>query len=267
MKRIHLFEFEDQNWFSQEFRSLITDLLRYQLINFQVYQPILPLIKSAMEKTNSHEIIDLCSGSSGSLLSIVNDLQTEHKFTISAILTDKYPNIEAFQTIKDLSNQRIDYISKSVDATAVPDRYQGFRTMFTSFHHLQPELAQKILQDAVDKKVPIGIFEFTERTLINLLKVILFGPLIVWLQTPFIQPFKWTRLLWTYLIPVAPIVYSWDAFVSHLRTYSPEELKQLIVNLENKDDFNWKIGQVKSKKSGFNITYLIGYAEILNANK
>lgn len=62
MKRINLFEFEDQSWFPSQFRSLITDLLEYQITTFDVYLPVVPKIKEVMENINCHQIIDLCSG-------------------------------------------------------------------------------------------------------------------------------------------------------------------------------------------------------------
>lgn len=258
MGRIHLFELEDQSWFPSQLRSLITDLLQYQLTAFNVYQPAIPKIQEVMQKTNCNQIIDLGSGSSGSVLQIQEMLESEKKISISVTLTDKYPNIERFERIRELSNNRINYISDPIDATSVPPEYEGLRSLFTSFHHFPPEAAKKILQDAVDKEAPIGIFEFTERTISNVIKIILFAPLIVFLQTPFIRPFKWSRLFWTYVIPIAPLAYCWDALVSHLRTYSPEELQQLISEI-NSENYNWEFGKLKSEESSFNITYLIGF--------
>ena len=46
----------------------------------------------------------------------------------------------------------------------------------------------------------------------------LFGYLLL---TPFITPRSWSRVLWTYLIPVVPLATCWDGVVSLLRVYSP----------------------------------------------
>lgn len=261
MKRMHLFEFEDLSWFPDLFRRFQTDLLEYQLRFFDIYTPIIPKIKEIIQKTNSTQIVDLCSGSAGPLLQIYNGIRDEDNSSISIVLTDKYPNIDAFQRIKKISNEKIDFIAESVDATAVDSQISGFRTLFTSFHHFQPETAKKILQDAVNKNTPIGIFEFTERNFVNVLKVILFGILLVFINTPFIRPFKWSRIFWTYLIPIVPLVYCWDSLVSHLRTYSTQELSELIQEIDN-NKYSWEIDKIKSKKSGFNITHLIGYPVI-----
>lgn len=174
------------------------------------------------------------------------------------MLTDKYPNIPAFQRLCSLSNNSVDFISTSVDATDVPTNLTGFRTFFTSFHHFQPEAARKILQDAVNKNAAIGIFEFTERTFLNALKVLLLGHLLVLLQTPFIRSFKLSRLFWTYIIPISPLIYFWDALVSHLRTYTVQELNELSEKI-NTNNYHWETGKFRSPKSNFNITYLVGF--------
>ncbi len=41
-------------------------------------------------------------------------------------------------------------------------------------------------------------------------------------------------------------MFSFYGIVSHLRTYSNENLKELILDLENADTYEWKIGEVKS---------------------
>ena len=263
MKRLHLFELEDQEWFPSLFRGFITDLLQYQLTAFDVYTVIVPKIKEVMQKSNCSAVIDLCSGSSGPLIQIQEILENRENYPITVTLTDKYPNIEVFTRIKEHSDNKVGFIPSSVDATSVQAELEGLRTLFSCFHHFKKDTAKKILQDAASKNMPIGVFEFTERTVANLIKVVLFGPLLVWLNTPFIRPFKWSRFFWTYIIPVAPLVYSWDALVSHLRTYSPKELNELISEVKV-EDYSWEIGQIKSRKSGFNITYLVGYFNSLD---
>ncbi len=53
----------------------------------------------------------------------------------------------------------------------------------------------------------------------------LFVPLGALLVTPFIRPFRWSRLVFTYVIPVLPLLIVFDGIVSCLRVYSPDELR------------------------------------------
>lgn len=264
MKRLHLFELEDQSWFPDQLRSLVTDLLQYELTTWEVYSPIVSEIKQVMQKMNSNKIIDLCAGGGGQMLSIQKML-TQEDYPVSITLTDKYPNIEAFERTQKVSNNQIGFIAESVDVTNVNADITGFRTLFSSFHHFRPEQAKKILQDAVDKKAAIGVFEFTERTTKNIIQSIILVPFLVLFLTPFVRPFKWSRLFWTYVIPLAPFIVTWDAFVSYLRTYSPEELKEMTSEIKTEGNYSWKIGVAKSSilsgKVDNNIIYLIGQPE------
>src|SRR5262249_5029527 len=138
---------------------------------------------------------------------------------VSVCLTDHCPNIEAFERARRLSNQGITYHSEPINAANVPTALTGFRTMFTAFHHLRPEQARAVLADAVARGEGIGVFECGERSVLMLLGI-LPTPLRVLIATPFIRPFRWSRLFWTYAVPALPVVLLSDSAVSVLRMYS-----------------------------------------------
>jgi len=64
-----------------------------------------------------------------------------------------------------------------------------------------------------------------------------------------------SRLVWTYLPPVLPIVGLFDGIVSCLRTYSPTELRELSRGL---DSYDWEIGEKRNGWSPLVVTYLVG---------
>ena len=225
------------------------------------YRAVLPRLQRAINRTGSQEILDLCSGGSGPVVSIRQELAANGT-TIPATLTDKFPNRPAFEYARQRSGGGVDFIDTSVDVTAVPSNLSGFRTLFSGLHHFRPEVAANILQDAVDQRSPIGVFEITQRSLPNILGTFVL-PLVVWLITPFIRPFRWSRLFWTYLIPVVPAFVNWDAFVSCLRTYSVKELQEMVAGLRS-NNYCWEIG-VESTLRG-PVHYLIGYPEQTIAN-
>jgi len=169
-------------------------------------------------------------------------------------LTDLYPNISAFEyTIKQGDN--FEYIADSVDARNIPKELKGLRTQFLSLHHFRPIEAKKILQNAIDSKSNIAIFEGQERSLASILAMF-FSPITVLITTPFIKPFKVGRIIFTYIIPLVPLFVWWDGIVSALRTYSVNEMKQMVNELNNKDEYDWEIDRIKSGP-GVNL-YLLG---------
>jgi hypothetical protein len=84
----------------------------------------------------------------------------------------------------------------------------------------------------------------------------IFLPISVLITTPFIRPFKFVRLIFNYLIPIAPLFVLWDGVVSCFRTYSVPEMTSLVDKLENKDNFDWEIERIKSGPGV--VIYLLG---------
>ena len=76
--------------------------------------------------------------------------------------------------------------------------------------------------------------------------------------TPLIRPFRWSRLLWTYLIPIIPLVLLFDGVVSCLRTYRPQELREIVENL-TAIAYQWEMGEHSGASGKLAITYLIGH--------
>ena len=114
-----------------------------------------------------------------------------------------------------------------------------------------------MLADAVAKGEGIAVFEPGQRglVLLLLLPLLLLTPLRVLVVTPFIRPFRWSRLFWTYLVPVVPLVLLFDSIVSVLRWYSVPELRALTAGL---DHYRWDIGTLLGKPIPIPVTYLIG---------
>jgi len=253
MGRIHLFEFEDLKWFPTFLRNYITDFLQFLSNKTKMYKPIIPIIKKGLEKSETNQIIDLGSGGGGGLIWLNSELKKEIS-NLKIILTDYYPNVSAFKFTKKQADN-FEYIEKPVDARNVPTELNGMRTQFLSLHHFRPDDAKQILQNAINSRSSIAIFEAQERSVASILAMF-FSPISVLLTTPFIRPFKFGRIVFSYLVPIVPLIVLWDGVVSSLRTYSVKEMKELVSKLNGTEKYNWEIGKVKSGPSV--ILYLLG---------
>jgi len=257
--RVHFFEIHDTWWCPTIFRNYLTEYLLFSWHFCNYYTLVVPVLSRALRDSGSSKIVDLCSGSGGPLPAIQEALKKKENVNVSIQLTDLFPHVESFeQRKKDGKSDgfEVNFSPESVDATNCKE--EGFRTLFASFHHFQPELAQKILQNAVDTNNPIAIFEATERSAFN----ILFFSIIFLLLTPivgvFARPrFALARFFWSTIIPIMPFVMAWDGAVSCLRTYSPNELRELVESLDHTEKFCWQIGYVKPWLFP-NLIYLIG---------
>ena len=264
MRRVQFIELHEQPWFPSSLRADVTDALQFGFNLLHAYEPIAPLLQNVIDSTANgtnatQSIVDMCSGGGGPWLDLARQLRCRHAGGDSAglqvWLTDKYPNLAAFQSVSASSDHHITFYPEPVDAMKVPGALKGLRTMFTSFHHFPPEDARAILQNAVDAGESIGIFEATKRAP-STIGLIFVGILLMFLHTPRIRPFRWSRLLWTYLIPVIPLVLLFDGVVSCLRTYRPQELREMVEKLIS-CQYQWEIGELAGGKMP--VTYLIGY--------
>ena len=238
-------------WIPASLRGTGTDFLRFIIGMGKPYNRVFPRLIEAVKDSDTDRIIDLCSGGGGPVAAFTAALAAA-EFNLPVTLTDLYPSRTARQ-MTSRSEGRTEYPADPVEATAVPPNLTGFRTMFTSFHHFEPSSARRILANAVEARQPIGVFELTERKL-GLAIFSLTNILFALVLTPFVRPFRWSRLLWIYT-GVGPAVIWWDGMVSCLRSYTVAELEAMVDSLPP-NDYRWQIGVEAARPAG--ITYLIG---------
>jgi hypothetical protein len=256
VRRLQLFEMSDSRWCPQSVRAIVTDYIQFGVRKWKMDVEMAALLRRVFEHLGVRQVIDLCSGSGGPWVSILQALEDGGP-PVKVCLTDKYPNVQAFKYAQGASDGKFDFCAEPVDAAHVPRALVGFRTIFSGFHHFRPPEARAILRNAVNCHQGIAIFEITHRTpwsMLNFTGTALLIPFCV----PFFRPFRWSRLLWTYLAPVAPVVNLFDSLVSCLRTYSVQELKELATGIDA-NDYIWEAGEIKPPHSLVPITYLVGY--------
>jgi hypothetical protein len=259
-----LFEIHEQPWFPQFLRDQFVDSLQMILEVTNTYQPVATLLRSRLEESGSERVVDLCSGAGGPWPSLVRHFEMHGAIPPEVLLTDKYPTTTKLQNVESPTTNRIHFLRGSIDATRIPKYLRGFRTLFSSFHHLNPDEARGLLQDSVNKRQAIGVFEAPARNTLTLLSLLLI-PIAAWLFVPFRRPFRWSRLLWTYLIPVVPFVLLFDGVVSCLRAYSVGELHEMTSGLTS-SGYRWEIGEKTGGWLPVRITYLIGRPRNLTAD-
>lgn len=260
VKRIHFFEIEDQSWCPAPIRDGATDYLQFVENTARPYRPVAARLAAAIRassqtETGPYQVVDLCSGAGGPWPSLLPLVSSQLDRPLAVCLTDLYPNMAAWERLREQTGGQLDGRNTPVNAGRVPGDLPGFRTLFSGFHHFKPADARRILVDAVEHHQGIAIFEVTERKLPTLLGM-LFVPLFIWLVTPFLRPFRWSRLLFTYLLPGIPLIGLFDGFISCLRTYTPAELKEIACAL---DEYQWDIGQESGAGFPAPVTYAIGF--------
>ncbi|AEE48667.1 hypothetical protein Halhy_0760 [Haliscomenobacter hydrossis DSM 1100] len=255
MKRFHALEWEDLPWFPQSWRDYGTDYLRFIATKFDIYKPVLHLIKQGIDNSGQPEWIDLASGAGSGLINLAKALKSDQP-NLKITLTDYYPNLQAFENTQRELPGIFEFETVAVNALSPPEHLQGkFKTIFGAFHHFRPNEARAILQNAVDTHSPIAIFEPVGRNFGSWSSMI-FVPIFVLVFTPFIRPIRWQVLPFIYLLPIIPLYILWDGVASILRTYSEKEVHALVAAVEKSDTYAWEIGKTPGPMPIF---YLLGY--------
>jgi hypothetical protein len=257
LARRQLFELEDQPRCPRALRDGATDYLELVARWGGVHEAVAPILARALRATGMCRIVDLCAGGGGPWQPLLPALRAELGDDVTVCLTDLFPNRDASARLARSAGGRVTAWPDPVDARAVPSGLDGFRTLFTSFHHFPPGDATAILADAVRCRQGIAIFELTARR-VRTAAMLAAGPLLALALAPFARPFRWSRLLYTYLLPAIPLVVLWDGVVSCLRSYTVPELRGLAEGAGGRG-YTWEAGIRPVPRLPVPLTWLVGY--------
>ena len=257
MKRIHLFELEDFTWFPNWIRIGVTRLIvvMHKLLGSSA--DLVQLLSRALAHSESMVIVDLCSGSGGPMLDVYRTLKKRPGLnSLQLTLTDLYPNRTLAAAIEGQGDAALRYETHSINAADVAPELRGVRTLIGSFHHMLPEVARRILQDAREKHQPICVYEISDNSFpISLWWVALpLNFLMALFITPFARPVTVKQLFFTYVLPVIPLCFAWDGAVSNARTYTLGDMATLLEGLQS-DEYTWETGLIPGKAKKL---YLLG---------
>jgi hypothetical protein len=250
LRRHQFFEVLDQAWCPQAVRHGATDFLEAITSRADIYRPVQAQFFRAIAECGAGRVVDLCSGGGGPWLSPPWLAGLAERAPLAVVLTDKFPS----SALPDRLGPGVSCVNYPVDAAHVPESLRGFRTIFSSFHHFPDAVARDVLRDAVRCGDGFAMAEVTSRTLRGFATVSLM-PVFAWALTPWMRPFRWSRLLLTYLVPLIPLVLVWDGIISCFRTRTPQELLALTQSFP---EYDWLAGYARGAGNWLAPVYLIG---------
>ncbi|MBN1696574.1 MAG: hypothetical protein JW881_03570 [Spirochaetales bacterium] len=257
MKRVHLFEFMDLRWYPDALRVIQTNILQVIMRSTRAFDYAVPYITKTLDEVKGATVVDLCSGASGPWLRILERFPDKK---INVILTDKYPNTRMFERIREKTGGRIDFSGNHVDAMNVPAGLKGVRTIFTGFHHFRRNEVRRVIEDARNKKQAICVFDYVPDKILTLILfplTFIISILQFWFLSFFVRPLTFKQILFTNIIPVVPLTAAWDGFVSAMRKYGADELREITGDIGT-PDYRLSIGRDYSLSKAAPMTWLIG---------
>lgn len=263
MKRIELFEFEDQKWLPSFIRAAITRLI----VVFHRAMGTLPVIDTLLQKMQTHspfsQVVEMGAGAGGATLAIAQERAAAGD-TLRFLLSDLYPDPAVVAHINAQNLPNVRYHPQSLNAAQLAQAPQGLKMMVNSFHHTSPSVARQILASAQAERQPFLIYEIGVNNVPTVawwlflpLSLLITGAMAL-VFTPQVRPLTARQLLFTYLIPVIPLVYAWDGQASLMRMYTFDDLKNELLP-PPVEGYRWEIApapKANGKTVGY---YVMGY--------
>jgi hypothetical protein len=209
----HWIELEDLPGFPAGLRRMQVEFIGWLVERFAVYHPVVTLIAASLEKTHADRLTDLGSGQGGPIRYLARQPALSH---VHFTLSDRYP------ALMDDLPANVRWHPSSVDALAPVLPGSGPLSLFNTFHHFTPDQQQKIVRQQVQRG--LLVHEVLQPSVFVFLKIMLTTTLGQLLLAPFVRPFRWERMLFTYLVPVNLVTIPWDGLVSVFRSDHPAVL-------------------------------------------
>lgn len=208
-------ELEDYNWFPSMLRNFQTDFIGFVVAKLNVYDVLVDYLKTL--SLPAYTMHDLCSGSGEPAISI---FKKSNCFS-HLLLSDKYPR--PFLS----ADANISYQPQSTDVLNLEFKKNTYYTLFNSLHHFTDVEKLKLSETIIESGATAFIVEILEPTFICLVKVFFMTTLGSILLTPFIQPFSFKRLFFTYVFPINILTITVDGILSVLKSRSVKQYQTL----------------------------------------
>lgn len=226
--RIQGFEFNDHRRTPPALAETVIEALGRTLRWGRMLDGLTAPLAAYLEAAGTSDLLDLGAGAGDVAETLLGALERAGHPEVTITLTDLYPRVPQWERLVEArSDDRLRYVEASVDATALGEEVsQGrARVLINTLHHLPPEIARGVFQDAVARRAPLFVSEAFGRAPEQFLN---FGPVgtLALLVNPLLTPRRRVeKALYTWLTPTALLVSIWDGVTSTLRVYDEEELR------------------------------------------
>jgi hypothetical protein len=214
-------ELEDFDWFPVVLRRFQTEFIGTMVEKTHIYRPLVPILDCILTRHQPQAITDLCTGNANPALYLHKRLFEAPKL----VLTDKFPHLEAAQF---RAQPQIQVINESVDVLDMRFENNQLYMMFNAFHHFDANAQNKIMTDLQQAGSPFIFVEILQPKLFEYLKIAVTTTLGQLLLTPFVRPFSWLRLLFTYIIPINLLTVTYDGLVSVSKSKSVAQFQEVL---------------------------------------
>lgn len=240
MPRLQLFEFNDAPWAPVALRETIVEALSNTLRWGHMLDGLVAPLARCLQSAGTTKILDLCSGA-GAPADVLCTAMVKRSHDVNFLMSDLFPATDKWEQLT-AANRRLSFVREPVDATRIPSELgKGrVRVIINALHHFPPNVAREVLRGACHDAPGVFIAEGLVRNPLSFAAMAPVG-LLALLATPALANDKLLqRAALTWFSPIALAAAVWDGTVSSMRTYLPEELREMTWDL---DGWTWTSGE------------------------
>ena len=220
----HLFEFMDLDWLPVSLRNVLREIL--ECGNAKPFRPYYDsaaaIASETATKTGSDHIVELGAGTAPLTRRLAAEGR-DRKLTVC----DFNPDETTYRELQSEYPESVHPIYESVDFSKHREWPPGtLLVLSATLHHLPREAREQTLKAMTSSADAVLVIEPLRRTISSLLFVLLSAIPAVILPIWFLgRPNRWQRFLWCWLIPVAPLMFLWDGWMSCLRQWPDQDYR------------------------------------------
>lgn len=221
----YLFEFMDLGWLPVSLRLTMRDIL--ECVDSKPFRNYFSWVtghaKDAMAKSGLRTVVELGAGSAPLSRHLAATPLPEGTTIVTSDIT---PDRETYQALEKSYPGLIKPCYESVDFSKTHDWGPDALLLLSgTFHHLPFAIRADVLKALTNSGRTVMVFEPLRKNILSLLLVFcsLIPSLILPLWYLGRRPGTLRRVVWCWLLPVAPLMFCWDGVASIMRYWSEKE--------------------------------------------
>ncbi|AGH96688.1 hypothetical protein [Pseudobdellovibrio exovorus] len=259
-------QFSHSTWVPQVLRRLMPEFLDFIVMMVNANRPFLPLLKTP--KGIASEVYLLAPEVGGSSALLVPDLQTMPEIKKTILLTDNFSEDrhQHLLSLKGALKPPYEQIKLSeisaINSSSSDGRVRKAVFSINQSHLMTDAELVQLLQELTKKFDQVMIGEGNNKSIRQIIGMTILAPLVAVVASFFIKPFRWSRLFFTFIIPLLPLMITWDGLVALIRIRNPKRLKEIAEasTAAAGKDWHWDSGKLQNNRGGF-IIYLNGWSK------
>lgn len=227
MRFPHLFEFMDQSWVPASIRTTLLEILHFSdSPPFQNYYGwVADETLRIAEEAKTTVIVELGAGTAPLTKLLVADKRATG---LTLLVCDLTPEAAVYDDLRSRFPGQVQAIYEPVDVSQPRSWEPGtLLVLSATFHHLPPAIRPAVIRALTASADRVLVTEPVRKQLTSILFCLCsIVPSLLLPLAMLARPGRLRRILWCWLLPVAPVMFWWEGFISCLRQWSDPEWDQ-----------------------------------------